>query len=140
MARIVITVLLSLHLLMPIAAFAQARGGKSPLDYSVREYALFLVVSIVGGAVSWWNKVRTGMIPATSVNHLIGELVTAGFSGLLTFWLGELAGAPLLLTAIMSGVMGHMGTRGIALFETWATRRFPVAPPAPPSPAPAPLD
>lgn len=131
MSRIVIALALSLHLLMPIAAFAQNRG-KSPLDYSMREYAFFLIVSIAGGAVSWWNKVRTGVIPATSVNHLIGELVTAGFSGMLTFWLGELAGAPQLMTAVMAGIMGHMGTRGIALFEEWATRKFPVAAPAPP--------
>lgn len=133
MVRIVVALALSLHLLLPIAAFAQNRG-KNPLEYSVSEYALFLGVSVLGGLVSWWNKVRTGVIPATSINHLIGELCTSGFAGLLTFWFCEWSGFPQLLTAIFTGVMGHMGTRGMALFEEWMSRRFPVAPPAPPAP------
>jgi hypothetical protein len=123
MARIIAILILCAHLLMPIAVLAQEKA-KSPLDYSLKHYGVMLGAAIVGGFVAWYNKVRRGELPAWSLNHLIGELATSAFAGLLTFWLCEWAGAPMLLTAAMTGVMGHMGTRGIALLEEVGAKRF----------------
>jgi len=115
--------ILALHLLIPAAAWAQDKG-KSPLDYSLKQYALVLGAALLGGFVSWYSKVRNGALPAMSINHLVGELCTSAFAGLLCFWVCEWSGFPQLLTAALTGVMGHMGTRGISLFEEWATRKF----------------
>lgn len=123
MNRTIATLVLCLHLLMPHVAMAQDKA-KSPLDYSVKQYGLVLGFALLGGFVAWWNKVRSGLLPAMSINHLIGELCTSAFAGLLCFYICEWSGFPQLLTIAMTGVMGHMGTRGITLLEEWATRKF----------------
>lgn len=123
MARFLATVALVLHLLAPMAAWAQDKA-KNPLDYSLKQYALFLGAALLGGFVSWYSKVRSGAIPALSINHLVGELCTSAFAGLMCFWICEWSGFPPLLTAALTGVMGHMGTRGISVLEEWASRKF----------------
>lgn len=127
MIRIIASLVLCLHLLMPIAVMAQA-NARSPLDISLKQYGLVLGAAILGGLVAWYNKVRAGVIPTWSINHLIGELCTSAFAGLLCFWICEWAGFPLLLTAPLTGIVGHMGTRGISMLEQWAAQRFPHPP------------
>lgn len=128
MNRQLASLVLALYLAAPYAAWAQDKA-KNPLDYSLKQYALFLGAAILGGFVSWYSKVRSGAIPALSINHLVGELCTSAFAGLLCFWICEWSGFPQLLTAALTGVMGHMGTRGISLLEEWAARKFgPTAP------------
>lgn len=123
MKRWLVSIVLALHLLAPLATWAQDKG-KNPLDYSLKQYALFLGIALLGGFVSWYSKVRNGALPATSINHLVGELCISAFAGLLCFWVCEWSGFPQLLTAALTGIMGHMGSRGITLFEEWATRKF----------------
>jgi hypothetical protein len=122
-SRLFITIMLVLHLLAPMAAWAQDKT-KNPLDYSLKQYAMFLGAAVLGGFVSWYSKVRSGVLPATSINHLVGELCTSAFAGLLCFWICEWSGFPQLLTAALTGVMGHMGTRGVTMLEDWATQKL----------------
>lgn len=123
MNRLLVTLVLALHLAAPLAVWAQDKA-KNPLDYSLKQYALFLGVALLGGFVSWYSKVRQGVLPATSINHLVGELCTSAFAGLVTFWICEWSSFPPLLTAALTGIMGHMGTRGVSMLEEWATRKF----------------
>jgi hypothetical protein len=123
MFRAISTLVLCAHLLMPIAAMAQDKV-RNPLDYSLKQYGLVLFFAMLGGLVSWYNKVRSGALPGWSINHLIGELCTSAFAGLLCFWICEWSGFPPLLTAALTGVFGHMGTRGISMFEEWASKKF----------------
>lgn len=122
MTRFIFTVLLCMHLLLPAAAWAQVKL-KDPLDYSLKTYGLILAVALLGGFASWYDKVRKGELPPWSVNHLIGELATSALAGLLCFWLCEWREFPPLLTAALTGVAGHMGTKAISMFEQWATKR-----------------
>lgn len=116
--------------LWPLASLAQERL-KSPLDFNLRHYGLMLAAALLGGFVSWINKVRRGELPLWGMHHLIGELATSAFAGLLMFWLCEWAGFPQFLTAAFTGVAGHMGTRAIALFEQYMATKFPgMKPPA----------
>jgi hypothetical protein len=128
--RHLVIAVLVLHMLMPAAAWAQDKA-KNPLDYSLKQYALFLGIALLGGCVSWYSKVRAGTIPATSINHLVGELCTSAFAGLVCFWICEWSGFPQLLTAALTGIMGHMGTRGVTMLEDWATRKFGASPDEP---------
>lgn len=123
MPRLVITLLLSLHLLLPIVVWAQVRT-KDPLDYPLKTYALILGIALLGGVVSWYSKVRKGEIPLWSINHLVGEMATSALAGLLVWWLCEWAGYAPLFNAAMAGMAGHMGARAITLLEEWGTRRF----------------
>ncbi len=114
-------------------AAAAASESKSPLDYSLGQYGAMLGTALLGGLVSWWAKVRKGEASAWALHTLIGELCTSAFAGLLAFWLCEWASTPQLLTISLVGIAGHMGTRAIAAFETWAQAKLghqphPVAP------------
>jgi hypothetical protein len=133
MKTAIVAAVLALHMLSPVAAWAQDKA-KNPLDYSLKQYALFLGIALLGGVVSWYSKVRSGAIPAVSINHLIGELSSSAFAGLLCFWICEWSGFPQLLTAALTGIMGHMGTRGVTLFEEWAARRWGQDAPRGPAP------
>lgn len=122
MTRLLFACLLSLHLLLPAAAWAQVKL-KDPLDYSLRTYGVMLGIALLGGFVSWYAKVKKGELPAWSVHHLIGELATSALAGLLCFWLCEWANFQPLLTAALTGIAGHMGTRAITLYEQWASKQ-----------------
>ncbi len=126
--RILLSLLLAMHLLCPLLAHAQDGKAKNPLDYSLSQYGLVLGIALLGGAVSWAGKVRAGHLPAWSISHLIGELATSSLAGLICFWICEWSGISPLLTAALTGICGHMGTRGLAMFEAWASQRF-TAPP-----------
>lgn len=128
MIRLLLPLLLSAHLAFPVSAWAQA-NTKSPTDISLKTYGFMLGVALLGGLVSWYNKVRRGEIPLWSVHHLVGELATSALAGLLMFWFCEWAGFAPLLTAPLTGIAGHMGTRAITLFEEYATDRAKKAAP-----------
>lgn len=113
--RILIQTIVTLYLLAPHLVMAQAT--KDPLGYSLKTYGLILGMSLLGGFVSWYAKVRRGDLPGWSLMQLVGELCTSAFAGLVAFWLCEWANFPQLLTAPIVGVAGHMGTRGIQLLE-----------------------
>jgi hypothetical protein len=120
--RVLAAFVLCLHLLAPVAAWAQVRL-KDPLDYSIKTYGVILMIAMLGGLVSWYAKVRKGDLPGWSMFHLMGELMTSALAGLLCFWLCEWAGLAPLLTAAFTGVAGHMGTRAITLFEDQMSKR-----------------
>ena len=112
-------------LLVWIGSGATAQAvDKDPLDYSLRQYGAVFAVALIGGLVSFIAKVRRGHLRGFNILHLVGELATSAFAGLLMFWICEWAGVPKLITICLVGIFGHMGTRGIALFEEWAERRF----------------
>lgn len=119
--RFAISLILAMQLALP--AWADVRS-KDPLDYSLKQYGLVLGIALLGGLVSWYTKVRKGEIPLWSIHHLVGELVTSAFAGLLCFWICEGAGLPPLLTAALAGIAGHMGAKAITMLEEWAGRRF----------------
>lgn len=123
MKKRIFALLIALHLAPALAA------DKDPLDYSLKQYGMVLALALLGGMVSFYAKVRAGHVSAFNVMHLVGELATSAFAGLLCFWMAEQAGLPQLVTACLVGVAGHMGARAIAVFEQWAQRRWGITPP-----------
>lgn len=124
--RLIVALALVIVLLAPLLARAETKG---PLDYSLKQYGVTLAIALLGGLVSWLTKVRRGDASPWGVMQLVGELCTSAFAGLLAFWLCEWSGAPPLLSATMTGIAGHMGTRAIAAFEEAAQKRWGVAMP-----------
>jgi CHASE2 domain-containing sensor protein len=98
--------------------------SQDPFDTPIRQYALMLGVALLGGLVSWATKVRKGELKAHNVMQLVGELATSAFAGLLAFWLCQWANTPGPLMAALVGIAGHMGTRAIGAFESWASRHW----------------
>lgn len=122
--RFLVQLILCLYLMAPALTFAQAAVTKDPLNYPLRQYAFLLGLAVLGGFVSWYSRVRKGEIAAWNVQHLIGELATSAFAGLIAFWLCEWANLPPVLTAAIVGVSGHMGAKAISLVEAGLKRRF----------------
>jgi CHASE2 domain-containing sensor protein len=107
--------------LLPLVTFAQAT--KLPGGYSVEEYSWVFLVAILGGIVSFYNKVRRGELPGYKLHNLIGELCTSAFAGLITFWLCKWSNLPELPTIALVGISGHAGTVAIGWLEK-QTERF----------------
>lgn len=130
MRNLIAIILLSCYLAGP--AFAQAATAKDPLGYPLKHYGFMVAIAIFGGLVNWYAKVRKGELAAWNLMQLVGELATSAFAGLIAFWVCEYMNSPPLLTASLVGIAGHMGTRAIQAFESFAAKRW--------APPPTPLD
>lgn len=121
--RILITLIVCLHLLHPLAAKAQS-VIKTPLSYSLQEYGIVLATALLGGMASWYMKVLRGELLAWNLAALIGELCVSAFAGLLAFWLCEYSNFNPLLTSAIVGMSGHAGAKGLNWLEAVGQRMF----------------
>lgn len=99
-----------------------------PFDYSILTYLWVMALAGLGGVVSFYGKLKSGAVRAFNFTEFVGELFTSGFAGLLTFWLCESANLDKLLSAVLIGISGHMGSRAIFAIEKWATEKFGTKP------------
>lgn len=119
--RLLVGILISLHMLVPIAVWAQV-VVKTPMSYSLHEYSIVLGTALLGGMASWWMKVRRGELLAWNLSALIGELCVSAFAGLLAFWLCEYFTLNPLLTSAIVGMSGHAGAKGLIWIESLGQR------------------
>jgi len=70
-----------------------------------------------GGLASYLKKVKEGKKDKFSITELVGEMMTSGFIGLLTFYLCSFADFPVYITAFLVGISGHMGSKAVEQFE-----------------------
>lgn len=119
----------AIALSMSLSAGAAEATPKDPFSYPLKQYGFMLGVALLGGTVSWIAKVRRGEAKAWNVMHLIGELATSAFAGLVCFWLCEAMGLSSIWTAPLVGIAGHMGTRAIGAFESFAQKKWGVEAP-----------
>lgn len=108
---------------------------RDPLNYPLKQYAFILGISLVGGLVNFYRRVRSGDLQTPGVSALIGELATSAFAGLLCFWICEYFALAPLLTAACAGLAGHAGGNGIVWAETvsrrWIEKRWGATGPTP---------
>lgn len=74
----------------------------------------------LGGAVSFYQKVKAKSARWFNFGELIGELATSAFAGIVTGMLCIAAGAHPALTFGLAGITGHMGGRAIFWLEKLA--------------------
>ena len=77
---------------------------KDPANYPLITYGWVVLLSMWGGVVSFLRKYREGVVRPFNLTEMIGELLTSGFIGVITFWLCEWSGTPPLLSAAMIGM------------------------------------
>lgn len=88
-----------------------------PTSFSLLTYAWVIGLAIFGGIANFVGKQRRGEVRAFNITELIGELFVSGFAGVITFYLCTWADFDPLLTAVLVGMCGHMGSRAIMLGE-----------------------
>jgi predicted CDP-diglyceride synthetase/phosphatidate cytidylyltransferase len=97
---------------------------KDPSNYPLITYLWVIVLASIGGAVNFARKLKAGTARAFNITEFVGELMTSGFAGVLTFWLCEATDINKLISAVLIGISGHMGSRAIFKIEKWAEEKF----------------
>jgi hypothetical protein len=127
---ILLAVLVALLLaLVTSNVWAQSAPMKGPFDLAlVSTYLWVIGVSLLGGAASFYQKVKAGQARWFNFAEFVGEMATSALAGILTYWLCEYAGLNPWLKAAFIGIAGHMGSRALFMlekvFERWAARTF----------------
>ncbi|MGL2706154.1 phage holin family protein, partial [Helicobacter pylori] len=94
------------------------QGDKDPFGYSISTYAWVFGLALFGGAVKYLNNSQQFRVAT-----LARDLITAGFAGLMTFWACEWLNIDGPVAAILIATAGLMGTRAIAVFESFYTKQ-----------------
>lgn len=98
-------------------------GGPFELKNLVPTLYMF-IIALLGGAVSFYQKVKAGRARLVNISELIGEMFTSGLVGIVTFWICKAYGVNDYLTAAGVAISGHMGARAIFLLEHWIESKF----------------
>jgi hypothetical protein len=91
--------------------------ARDVLNLPLKQYALVLGMSLLGGFAGWYAKVRRGELSSASLFSLIGEMATSALAGLGAFFLCDHLQVPLGVTAAITGMAGYMGGRAVDLAE-----------------------
>ncbi|MDL2284384.1 phage holin family protein [Oxalobacter sp. OttesenSCG-928-P03] len=119
MAEIIALIILCL---VPVVAGA----GETEFHEVYSMWTIFWVSawSICGFIVSYAARLGRGEIKRIKLMEFVGEMVTAGFAGWITFILGRKSGLDIDIVYGMAGVAGHMGTRTMFFLEKFVQRFF----------------
>ena len=91
-----------------------------PEDIPPKDYAVNIGVALIGASVRFarqWQQNFTEWDRKRIALEAFLNAVTAGFVGLLTFWLLASWKVDPFYTAFAVGIMGHAGPEGIALLQ-----------------------
>jgi hypothetical protein len=113
--------------LYPLVARADTRESLAP---SLFDAGVVLGMTLLGGFVGWYGKVRKGELPAHSLFALIGEMATSSLAGLGSFFVCRSMGVSLGITAAVAGLCGYMGGRAMEMAERALQRRVDALAPA----------
>ncbi|TWI69067.1 LydA family holin superfamily III [Pseudoduganella lurida] len=96
-------------------------------------WVLLIGLSLWGGVASFIRKMKEGHARAWNFTELLGELVVAGFTGIITANLCDYMAAPPALKYALVGIAAHMGSRALFKLEGVLNTKFNL-----PADAPAP--
>lgn len=93
---------------------------QGPGDVPLLDYAINVGVALVGAVVrflrEWRNNVANWTRREVAIEALLNA-TTAGFAGLLTFWVLRSWNVDPFYTAFAVGIMGHAGPEGLVLLK-----------------------
>lgn len=101
---------------------AMAQSPKDPLEYPIKHWGFILLMALLGGLASWYNKVKKGEVAATNIFALTGEFVVSALAGLLAFLICDYFNVPIGITGAIAGLSGHAGARALAVGEVLLQR------------------
>ena len=98
--------------------------SQGPGDVPLLDYIINVGVAMVGAAVRFLREWRTNFNEWDRTRVLLEAMlnaITAGFSGLLTFWVLSSWTVNPFYIAFAVGIMGHMGPEGVVLLKEIVT-------------------
>ena len=98
--------------------------NKSPENYDWVTYLWILIISLWGGTAHTIRKLRSGVIKHFSISEWIGDMVIAGFLGVMTFYICEYANIETPINAVLIGIASHQGTKGIIAMEKYISKKL----------------
>ena len=98
--------------------------GHGPEGYPVVTYVWVVALSIWGGVVSFYRKIKSGHARPFNIIEFVGEIATSALVGLITFYLAESANIDQVMTAALVAISGHMGSRLLFQFERLAEAKL----------------
>ena len=116
--------LLLLVVLLVACTYAWA-ANPAPLSWDgMRMLGPVLIVALLGGLVAFISKVRAGATRMFNFTEFIGDMFTAGVTGIFFFWLCKGFEVNEWVTAAIVGIAGHAGSRGLFMLEKWAEKKL----------------
>lgn len=97
---------------------------KDPTAISIIMYGWVIVLAWWGGIVNYIKKMKSGEVRRFNITEFVGDIITSGFSGMITFYLCQASELNQFATAALVGISGHMGSRAIFLLEQALSKRF----------------
>jgi|ERR1700682_2819845 len=91
----------------------------NPFGYSLLTYIWVIGLACAGGVVKYLNGTN-----GFTIRMLVRDIVTAGFMGLITFWLCQWTQISGPLSAILIATSGLMGNRAVKELEFIYRTRF----------------
>ena len=90
---------------------------RDPTNWSWAVWLLAITMSIAGGFINWYSRIKKGNIKVFNLVELLGEIFTSGFVGIGVFMALEAMNQPLGICAALAGIGGHMATRLLFTIE-----------------------
>lgn len=87
-------------------------------------YLWMVVLALWGGTASYLSRLKQDRALTFSLAELAGEWAISGFSGLLMAYICTEMHMSWYMTAVATGITGHMGGRGLFMIERFIKRRF----------------
>lgn len=87
------------------------------------DYIWLIILALWGGTASYIKRIRETK-QAFSLVELIGEWSISGFCGVITMMMCTEFGYSFYMTAALTGIAGHLGGRGVHLFERFFASKF----------------
>lgn len=99
---------------------------KTPLDYTILQYLFVAILGALGGLIARLQIIMGIGVHCwkCAIGRIISDSCTSGFCGILAFWACESINMKPLLTAVIIGITGHMGSRALFLVEKLISERI----------------
>lgn len=98
--------------------------GKTLSSFGWVTYLWVGLLSMLGGMANIYRKWKSGHVRAFNFTEFVGELVTSGLAGLITFYMCEAGDIGPEMAAICIAIAGHMGSRFLFLMEETMKKKF----------------